>query len=167
VPTFRVKAGNKFYDVKTFGNGGHVIVNRVSYRVDFARVSPHLFSLILDGRSFQLYLHLDGEKARAAYGGTEQVLSVEDEYSMLLRSFEKKRSQRRASLEIQAPMPGLVTKVEVDKGTRVEEGAALVVLEAMKMENQIRAPLNGTVGEIYTREGAAVERGETLLSLIT
>jgi biotin carboxyl carrier protein len=153
--------------VKISGNGGQVIVNRVSYRVDFVRVSPHLFSIILEGRSFQFYLHLDEGKASVLHAGTEQLLSVEGEFSLLLRSFESKRSQHRASLEIQAPMPGLVTKVEVEKGTNVEEGAGLVVLEAMKMENQIRAPVKGTVGEVYASEGAAVERGETLLSLIT
>jgi biotin carboxyl carrier protein len=167
VPTFKVKRGDRSYDVKTFGNGGLVIVNGVSHRVDFVRVSPHLFSLILDGRSFQFYLHVDGGKARVVHAGTEELLFVEDEYSLLLCSFENKRSQRRASLEIQAPMPGLVTKVEAEKGAHVEEGAGLVVLEAMKMENRICAPVKGTVGEIYAREGAAVERGETLLSLIT
>jgi biotin carboxyl carrier protein len=167
VPTFRVKAGNRSYDVKISGSGGQVIVDRVSYRVDFVRVSPHLFSIILDGRSFQFYLHLSGGRARVVHSGTEELLSVEDEYSLLLRGFENKRSQRRASLEIRAPMPGLVTKVEVDKGAHVEEGAGLVVLEAMKMENRIRAPVKGIAGEIYAREGAAVERGETLLSLIT
>jgi biotin carboxyl carrier protein len=167
VPTFKVKTGGRSYDVKIFGNGGRVIVNGVRHRVDFVRLSPHLFSLILDGRSFQFYLRLDGGKARVVHAGTEALLSVEDEFSLLLRSLENKRSQHRASLEIQAPMPGLVTKVEVEKGTNVEEGAALVVLEAMKMENQIRAPIKGTVGEVYAREGAAVERGETLLCLTT
>jgi biotin carboxyl carrier protein len=166
VPAFKVKTGDRSYDVKALGSRSQVIVNRVRHRVDFVRVSPHLFSLIIDERSFQLYLHLDGGKARVVHSGLEQLLSVEDEYSLLLRSFQTKRPQRRASLDIQAPMPGLVTKVEVEKGTNVEEGAGLVVLEAMKMENQIRAPVKGTVGEVYAREGAAVERGETLLSLI-
>jgi biotin carboxyl carrier protein len=154
------------YNLKTLGSGSRVIVNGITHRVDFVRVSRHLFSLILDGRSFQLYLRLDGGKARVIHAGTEKLLSVEDDYSLLLHNLENERSKRRASLDIQAPMPGLVTKVEVDKGTRVEEGAGLVVLEAMKMENQIRAPVKGTIGEVYAREGAAVERGETLLSLI-
>jgi biotin carboxyl carrier protein len=163
---FKVKIGDRSYDVKALSSCGQVIVNGVRHRVDFIRVSPHLFSLILDGRSFQLYLRLDGGKARVIHAGTEKLLSVEHEYSLLLHNFENERSKRRASLEIQAPMPGLITKVEVGKGTRVEEGAGLVVLEAMKMENQIRAPVKGTIGEVYAREGAAVERGETLLSLI-
>jgi pyruvate carboxylase len=58
---------------------------------------------------------------------------------------------------------GLVTKVEVDKGTHLEEAEGLVVPESMRMENQIRAPIKVTVGEIYAREGAAFERRETLL----
>jgi biotin carboxyl carrier protein len=58
-------------------------------------------------------------------------------------------------------------KGEVEKGTNVEGGAGLVVLEAMKMENEIHVPMKGTVREIYASEGATVERGETLLSLIT
>jgi len=66
---------------------------------------------------------------------------------------------------VSAPMPGLVVRVLVPEGERVEAGARLVVLEAMKMENALRAPRAGTVARVHVREGVAVEKGAPLVTL--
>ncbi len=60
-------------------------------------------------------------------------------------------------------MPGLVVRVEVEPGQQVTAGAPLVVLEAMKMENQLAAPAAGTVTEVRVRPGATVEKGAVLV----
>ncbi len=62
-----------------------------------------------------------------------------------------------------APVPGVVTEVRVKVGDAVKAGAPLLVLEAMKMENEIFAPLDGVVKEVYVEAGARVGRGERLL----
>ena len=62
-----------------------------------------------------------------------------------------------------APMPGLVVRVQVEVGDRVEEGQGIVVMEAMKMENELRAPAAGTVRAVHARVGAAVEKGAVLV----
>ena len=62
-------------------------------------------------------------------------------------------------------MPGLVVRVEVAVGQRVEPGAGLVVVEAMKMENELRAPRAGVVREVHVAAGQAVERGAPLVTL--
>ena len=66
---------------------------------------------------------------------------------------------------VEAPMPGNIWKVLVKEGDRVEEGQALVILEAMKMENEIGAPAAGTVAKVHVDEGASVDSGDVLVSL--
>ena len=63
---------------------------------------------------------------------------------------------------VNAPMPGNILKVAVSVGQTVKEGDVLVVLEAMKMENEIMAPCDGTVASVNTTKGAAVETGALL-----
>jgi len=63
------------------------------------------------------------------------------------------------------PMPGLVLRLEVDEGQSVTPGMGLVVLEAMKMENEIRAQSAGTVRRIHVKTGQAVEKGTPLLEI--
>ena len=64
---------------------------------------------------------------------------------------------------VTAPMPGVVSQVKVGVGDPVEAGAPLLVLEAMKMENEIYAPVGGVVGEVYVEAGQRVGRGDRLI----
>src|SRR5256884_6515780 len=65
---------------------------------------------------------------------------------------------------VRAPMPGLVVRVEVADGQRVDAGAGLVVVEAMKMENELRAPRAGVVQTVHVTAGQAVEKGAALVT---
>jgi len=66
---------------------------------------------------------------------------------------------------IKAPLPGNVAKINVKEGAKVNAGEVLLVLEAMKMENEILAPAAGTVKKLYVQEGKAVQQGEALVDL--
>ena len=66
---------------------------------------------------------------------------------------------------VNSPMPGTILRVEVTEGTAVKEGQLLVVLEAMKMENEILAPRNGTVSQVVVQKGSHVETGSPLIIL--
>lgn len=69
------------------------------------------------------------------------------------------------SVRVEAPMPGTVLKINVNVGDTVEEGQAVIILEAMKMENEIAAPKSGTVASINTTQGSAVNTGDLLITL--
>ncbi len=69
------------------------------------------------------------------------------------------------AVKVAAPMPGKILKVNVTAGQAVKKGDVLVVLEAMKMENEIQAPQDGTVASVDTSAGATVESGDVLVSL--
>ncbi|MEW6308655.1 MAG: biotin/lipoyl-containing protein [Bacillota bacterium] len=66
---------------------------------------------------------------------------------------------------VTAPMPGIILKVRVKPGERVQKGAVLMLLEAMKMENEILAPVDGTVAEVRVGQGQQVSAGDTLVTL--
>ena len=66
---------------------------------------------------------------------------------------------------VTAPMPGNILKVNVTAGQAVKEGDVLVILEAMKMENEIMAPKNGTVAQVLVQKGSTVDTGATLVVL--
>lgn len=90
--------------------------------------------------------------------GLEHPLRVESETHHRVRGIRSAGPADRRASELRAPMPGLVVAVEVEEGARVEAGQGVVVIEAMKMENEIVAPAPGTVRGIAVAAGDAVER---------
>ncbi len=66
---------------------------------------------------------------------------------------------------VESPMPGNIWKVIVKEGQQVKEGETLIILEAMKMENEIPAPCDGVVASLHVAEGAAVNGGDILVSI--
>jgi biotin carboxyl carrier protein len=76
-----------------------------------------------------------------------------------------RRGSAGVVVRLVAPMPGKVVRVLVERGQAVAEAQGLVVVEAMKMENEIRAPREGTISEVHVREGQAVEGGALLVVL--
>ena len=96
-----------------------------------------------------------------------KVLEVEvlDQRSRHIRSLSGAASGQGGGGVLKAPMPGLVVRVQVEPGQQVAAGAPLVVLEAMKMENQLKAPAAGMVAEVRVVAGAAVEKGQVLVTL--
>ena len=66
---------------------------------------------------------------------------------------------------INSPMPGTILDVKVSQGTLVKKGQVLIILEAMKMENEISAPADGVVTQVFTSKGASVSTGDALISI--
>ncbi|MDA0302813.1 MAG: biotin/lipoyl-binding protein [Bacteroidetes bacterium] len=96
--------------------------------------------------------------------GVERQLHVLDRQMLLLESMGMSNAEVGLEMEVLAPMPGKVLSVEVSENETVEEGQALLVLEAMKMENVIRAPRAGTIASIAVDAGVAVEKGMALVT---
>lgn len=96
-------------------------------------------------------------------GGDRWEAEVLDERTRHIRSLTAGAERQRRPVTLRAPMPGLVVKVLAEPGQSVAAGAGLVVLEAMKMENELKAPASGVVGMVLTRVGEAVEKGQPLV----
>jgi len=167
MPKFAVRSSSKTFEVDLLGNSGRVFVDGVDHRIDFIRLASYTYSIILNGHSFYFYLQPNVGSVKAIHEGIEHTVFIEDQHSSMLRRLQRTSTVKRAIAEVRAPMPGMVTKVEVRKGAQVEQGGGLIILEAMKMENEIRAPARGLVTEILAETGKSVERGEVLVRIAT
>jgi biotin carboxyl carrier protein len=109
---------------------------------------------------------LDGVGRWALVVAGERVeVDVRSERTRETEALAPNRPSSPGQRTIKAPMPGLVVRVEVAAGQRVEGGAGLVVVEAMKMENELRAPQPGVVATVHVEVGQAVEKGAPLVTL--
>jgi len=146
------------------GNLYRVIIDGVERVVDGRQLSAHTYSLLVDQRSF-----------------TVDVTAREDTYTVLcegksfrLKLFDERRLRpggeepdygQEGEKEVRAFMPGKVVEILVEVGSEIAKEQGLLVLEAMKMENEVRSPSSGKVKEIHVTPGQAVEAGELLVRL--
>ena len=122
-----------------------------------------LFSLLLDGVSRDVFIEQIGSDFTASIGGTRYQVHLEDEKTRLLQRVIKIDETVSRRLAVRAPMPGLVTKINVAAGDKIEKGCPLLIIEAMKMENEIRAASAGIVQSVTVSERASVEKGAVML----
>jgi biotin carboxyl carrier protein len=99
-------------------------------------------------------------------GGEVWDAQVVDERTRRLREVTGGGRTAGAHLAVKAPMPGRVVRVEVEVGSQVRQGQGLVVLEAMKMENELTSSLAGRVSAIHVQAGAAVAKGTVLVDVV-
>jgi biotin carboxyl carrier protein len=120
--------------------------------------------LLLDGRAESLAVDGSGNGQWAiTRAGERWETEVLDERTRHIRSLTGAGNQARGPAALKAPMPGLVVRVQVEAGATVAVGSGVVVLEAMKMENELRAASAATVRTVRVRPGEAVEKGQVLV----
>ena len=123
-------------------------------------------SLVVDGRSYTLSARPGDRRGRwqLALGRERFSLEAVDERTRAIREMAG-GAETEADKTIAAPMPGLVVKIEVEVGQPVRAGQGVIVVEAMKMENELKAPADGVVAKILVQERQTVEKGATLIVL--
>ncbi len=128
---------------------------------DVAELAPHTFSVLLAGQSHEISVTSSADgKLTLQSGGFEFTAEVIDPRSWRGRRHGGVEAEGRQ--QVVAPMPGKVIRVLVGAGEKVEADQGLLVVEAMKMQNEIRSPKNGTVERVQVKEGQAVNAGEVL-----
>jgi len=129
--------------------------------VDAREAAPGIWSLLIDGVSHVVDVSERDGVAHVEVDGESYRIRVEEETRYIIRTRGGKTAAGGQVLK--APMPGKVVLIEVAVGQSVEPGDGLVVLEAMKMENEFRAVAAGVVKEIRVEVGQAVNPGDTLV----
>lgn len=130
--------------------------------VSALEVEPGIYSVLLDGRSFEARIEPAGDNWAVTIRGRRFEIEVVDPRRMR-RGSAALRGQGRA--QVAAPMPGRVVRVLAAEGDAVEAGQGLVVIEAMKMQNELKAPKAGRLAVLHAKEGQAVAAGETLAAI--
>src|ERR1041384_4701459 len=146
----------------------HVSVDGKLYEVDFESVSGQpVYSLIVDGRSHESYIYQgEEENWQVLLRGRLYPVTVEDEREKRLRAAAGGGVAETGEFHLRAPMPGLVVAIPVTEGQQVKRGQVILILESMKMQNEIKAPRDGVIGRIRVKAGETVEQKQTLLSVI-
>jgi pyruvate carboxylase subunit B len=148
----------------TIERAGEIVVNGKLHRVDLQPIDDGaIHSLLLDDRSFEVFV----ERREGVYyvltGGNRYALNVDDEHMRAVRSLSSEPHQAHGETVVSAPMPGLVVQVMVEVGQDITAGQGLMILEAMKMENEIRTPREGRVKAVMVKQGDAVTQGQHML----
>ncbi|HEY0989616.1 MAG TPA: biotin/lipoyl-containing protein [Kofleriaceae bacterium] len=147
------------------GDGAfRVWVDGAEQEVDARQLRPGTWSLVIDGRSSVVDLDRRRAGIAASVGDSETMLRVEDALHKQLAAAGTRAAVRGEA--IRAPIAGKVVKVLVAPGDQVAPGAAVIVLEAMKMENELAAERGGTVSAIHKTAGQAVDTGDLLVEMV-
>jgi pyruvate carboxylase subunit B len=142
---------------------GTVWVDGIATAASWTRIDGRGYSLVVDGRVFDLSVAFSGDSCTVAgRGGAVELRIVDPRH---LESAHEVEPGGAGIVRIRSEMPGKVVRVLVRPGDTVAFGQGLLVLEAMKMQNEITAPRRGTVREVAAVEGRAVASGEFLVSL--
>ncbi len=118
--------------------------------------------VIIDGEEFDVDIEIEGDTYRATIEGQTFEFQIPDSKG----SAPRKRGSgggRKRSGTVSASMPGKVVTVEVRIGDSVSEGETILILEAMKMQNEVAAPISGTVTEVHCEDGMNVEANVPLV----
>jgi biotin carboxyl carrier protein len=170
--TIDINKQQKLIDIRL--NGSH-------YTLDWRRIATLAadsngqsstggrYSLLIGGKSYEVFarhLSQSGEKDRSTYeillAGQRFEVTIEDEHTRILAELTRTGVSSSAA-RIQAPMPGLVAQILLEPGASVEQGQTVIVLEAMKMENDLVSPIAGTIKEIKVGKGQVVDQGALLV----
>lgn len=150
-------------DVEHLGNGRYaVVLDGVRHELDADHQGAGSVSLLVDGESYSVDFEESGDVVNVLLRDQVVAVDVADERRLRMRRAGRKVKAEGRQI-IAAPMPGKVVKLLVKVGDAVAEGAGLVVVEAMKMENELKSPKAGKVVEIAANEGQTVEMGARLV----
>jgi len=162
---FIAKMGEQDYLVEIEENGKSVYrvsVDGNEFLVDGKKTGRTNYSLIVDNRSFEIEVDNTDDEYRVLVDGRNYRIHLVDERRVRIGSAHAGvELQGRQSVSV--PMPGKIIAVLVSEGDAVDKSQGLVIVEAMKMENEVRSPIAGVVKEIKVKPGDTVEDGAVLI----
>ncbi len=161
---YSVTIGDKQFEIGIGSGDGAVTVNGRDMAVDMLGINGgKLQSLLADNRIFEFEIERSNGGISVWHGSAEFAAEVVDEKTERLRQLMGAAGLAKKQSVLRASMPGLILKVEVVPGQKVKKGDGLMIVEAMKMENEIKALGPGVVKEIKAKERQAIEKGQVLI----
>jgi len=143
---------------------GHLRENSLAeaweFELDARETQPGVFSLLLDGASYEIKGETTREGLVVAVGAQRYVAEVSDARS--LRASRAEAGDHNGPQKITAPMPGKIVRILAAEGDPVEHGQGIMVIEAMKMQNELKSMKKGVVRKVMVQKGAAANAGDVL-----
>ncbi|MCI5057223.1 MAG: acetyl-CoA carboxylase biotin carboxyl carrier protein subunit [Flavobacteriales bacterium] len=162
-----VKSENKNYEINIDDALVEGTVNGESIVLDYLKKGKSTFSTIYKERTYTIHVvsfDKKEKKVTLSVNGNEYIFQLETKHDRLLKEMGMADSMTTKITDVKAPMPGLVLDIKVAVAQEVNKGDALLVLEAMKMENILKSPVDGTIKDIQVKSGTAVEKNEVLIN---
>lgn len=167
---YQIKIEDRTYQVQlTPGNGDgnwHCVLRENGeghgreFDLDARETQPGVLSLLLEGQSYEIRREADPAGVAVTLDNRRYAAEVGDPRS--LRARRVTSDGGKGPQKITAPMPGKIVRIHAVEGTEVEPGQGILVIEAMKMQNELKSPKKGVVRKILVREGMATNAGEVL-----
>ncbi len=164
---YKAMLGDQTYTISVHELNEHqykIVIDDEEHMIDGRRLAGQIYSLIVENKSFTVDVAEKDDEYTVAYEGKSFQVGVLDER-------KARRGGTGTSLggagekDVCSMMPGKVVELLVQAGDAVEKDQGVIIIEAMKMENEIRAPVAGTVKAVHVEAGQAVESGELLVEL--
>ena len=156
-------------EAEAAGAGKRFTIDGKPLEADWVEIAPGTYSILLEGRSYEARVAPASGNSSGGLGAWV-VTIAEHSFYLEARDPRSRRFAGRVSVhdgpqEIIAPMPGKIVRILVERDQEVARDQGLLVIEAMKMQNELRAPRAGRVVELHVREGMGIEAGSKLLRL--
>lgn len=163
---YEVTVGENVYIIEV-NREGEITFDGEVHAIDFAPIGESgLYSLLVNNASFEALVEQRDDRWQVLMQGYLYEVEVLDERSQLLRARSTSLVPDSGELLIKAPMPGLVVDVSVEVGQEVEAGQKVVILESMKMENELKSPRAGQVERVQVKAGDSVEQDQVLVVVV-
>jgi biotin carboxyl carrier protein len=163
---YKALINNKEFKVEI--NGDKKTVDGKDFIADVVELKKGKFHILRNDKSYSaevVDVNRDDRTVTVKINHTEYLVSVKDQYADLLQQLGMDKVASAHKADIKAPMPGLVLSVMVEQGQKVSKGDAIIVLEAMKMENILKAPADGEVKKIIVKKGDKVEKNQVMIEI--
>jgi biotin carboxyl carrier protein len=162
---YQTTINDKVFEIE-ITTDGEVFVNGQPRHVDFVPLGETLYSLIRETNSHELLVDwVDGTEHEVLMRGRQYSVSVLDERALLLGSRRGGGVSETGEVSLKSPMPGLIVAIPVQEGDTVTKGQTVIILESMKMQNELKAPRDGTVQRISVQVGQSVEQKKVLITI--
>lgn len=164
-----IELGSEQFEVHiSRNNTDDIVVHRGTRNRSFRVVNkgdPNELMIVQGRRSFPVFIERTDGSLSVYYGCREAKTTVKTERDLLFEKYRTAAGQADAEIKIISPLPGLITKVESEPGTALKKGDGIVIIEAMKMENEIRAPRDCMIIELNVKAGQTIDKGHVIAVL--
>ncbi len=163
---YKVTVDNKEYSLETDGTANSI--DNKPFDADVLEFKEGKFHIIIEHKSFTaevLSYDNDEKSFEIKVNSNIYTVKVQDRFDQLLKQMGIDGGQGKKVNDIKAPMPGMVLQVMVESGQTIKKGDAIVVLEAMKMENILKSPADGIVKTVKVIKGDKVEKNQVMVFL--
>ncbi len=162
---YATTVGNQTFTIDV-NRDGQVTIDDQVIPIDFFSIDQATaYSLLLDHDSYEVLVNEENGEYQVLLQGHLFNVQVEDERARRLALASRGFGLGSGDIHIKAPMPGLIVSVPITEGQLVKKSDVLVVLESMKMENELKAPRDGTVSAVRVQNRQSVEQGQILVTI--